>query len=292
MSEQQDKPKRKNDDRQVEWAFDFANIGDSVKSVFNNLAGDQEVYESTFTSSKAGVERARYEINFAAGTNTISALDSGSEHLLEAHLKHVGEIDFSEEGDADKTVKISQKQGEGNVGKSVQQGLRVFGTNEKLVWDVKVAADIPASIQVNGGVGPTKVDLTGMTVSTVAMNAGVGKFTVILPQQAADIALDLNTGVGQTQVYVPAGTSGVLDIDAGVGAVDVTIPPNAAVQINAEGGIGSVDVPKSLKRMTKKEFMEVGGVWQSEGFDLAGERLIIHYNGGVGALHVREADVV
>ncbi|MEL6306807.1 MAG: hypothetical protein AAFQ52_01630, partial [Chloroflexota bacterium] len=288
----QEKPKRKNDDRQVEWAFDFANVGESVKNVFNNFAGEEEVHESSFTASKAGVESARYEISFAAGKNTIGALDASSEYLMEAHLTHVGEIEFSEEGEAAKTVVIKQKQAKGNVGSSFKQGMRALGSDKNLEWDVKVATDIPASIDINGGVGPTKVDLTGMNVTTLYMNAGVGKFTVILPQQAEDVVVDLNTGVGQTQVYVPEGTSGVLDVNAGVGAVDITIPPNAAVQINAEGGIGSVDVPKSLKRMTKKEFMEMGGVFQSEGFELAEDRLIIHYNGGVGALHVREAELV
>lgn len=288
MSEQNESPKRKNSDGEVEWSFDFANLGNSLKDMANSLAGEEEIYESNFTSTSTGVESARVKIEFAAGKNSIKALDDDSENLLEATLKHVGEIEFTEEGDATKSVKIKQKGKIKDIATPIKQGLRMVANSEDIEWAVLLAPNIPLSLDVSGGVGPTKVDMTGLTVRNLKFDAGVGQFTLILPQQDEEIALDINTGVGQTKIYLPENINANLDIDAGVGSVDVTIPPSAAVQIHARNGIGSVDVPSTLRRMSKKP----NGVWQSEGFDLADRRITIHYSGGVGSFHVREADLV
>lgn len=293
MTDNNEKPKRKSDEeRDVEWSFDFANLGDSIKGMFDSLAGEEEIYESQFSVPKANVESARVKVSFAAGKNFLSALDAESDNLVEANLKHVGDIEFSADGDATKTVSIKQKGKTSDIAKPIKQGLRVMANSDEIEWQIKLAQDVPLSLDINGGVGPTKIDLTSLTVRNLRLDAGVGRFSVTLPQQDEEIDLDMNTGVGQTKVYLPENISANVDIQAGVGSVDVTIPPNAAVQIRAKHGIGSVHVPKSLRRLTKKEFMEAGGTWQSEGFDLAERRIVIRYKGGVGSLHVREAELV
>ncbi len=293
MAEQNEKPKRKNSEGEVEWSFDFANLGNSLKDMANSLAGEEELQESEFTSSKAGVESARVKVEFAAGKNFLSALDADSDNLLEAHLKHVGEIEFIEEGETTKSVTIKQKNKIKDITTPIKQGFRMVANSNQIEWQINLTPDVPLSLDVKGGVGPTKVDMTGLTVRNLRFDAGVGQFTMILPQQDEEIDLDMNTGVGQTNVYLPENVSANLDIDAGVGSVDVTIPPNAAVQIRASNGIGSVNVPSSLRRMSKKsDFMDAGGTWQSEGFDLAERRIVIRYNGGVGSFHVHEAELV
>ena len=293
MSEQENKEKRKNAEGEVEWSFDFAKLGDSIKDMANSLAGDEELQESSFIASKDGVESGRVKVDFAAGKNFLSALGAGSTNLVEANLKHVGEIEFSEEGDTTKTVHIKQKGSIKNIATPIKQGLRMVANSDAIEWQVHLSPDVPLSLEVNGGIGPTKVDMTGLNVRNLKFDAGVGQFILILPEQEGEIDLDINTGVGETKLYVPENTRANLDIDAGVGSVDVTIPPNAAVQIRASNGLGSVQVPKSLRRISKKgDFIEQGGVWQSEGFDLAERRIVIRYDGGVGSFHVREAELV
>lgn len=291
MSDYDEKPKRKNDDRDVEWSFDFANISNSIRSVFDSLAGEEEIHHSEFVSSKNGVTSARIKVDFSAGKNFLSALSADSDNLLEAKLTHVGEVEFSEEGEDVKSVRIKQKSKVRDIATPIKQGLRAMANSDEIEWHVHLSPDVPLSIDVDGGVGPTNVDLTGLTVRSVDLDAGVGQFTVILPEQEEEIDVEIDTGVGETKIYLPENINANLDIDAGVGQVTVTIPPNAAVQIRANSGIGSVNVPKNLRRLTKKEFMEAGGVWQSEGFDLAERRIVIRYDGGVGAFSVREAEL-
>ncbi|MEM9951904.1 MAG: LiaF domain-containing protein [Chloroflexota bacterium] len=282
MSEQSEKQKR---DGQIEWSFDFANLGESLKNMANSLAGEEEIHETSYTVAKTGVETARVKINFAAGNNFINALDASNDNLLEAHLKHIGEVEFTEDGDAEKTVVIKQAGKLKNIATPFKQGLRLAANSKDVEWNVHLAPNIPLSLKVNGGVGPTKVDLTTLIVRDIDIDAGVGQFMVTLPQQDEDITLDIDSGVGETKIYVPENVNATLDIDAGVGNVDVTIPPNTAVQIKAKSGIGSIHVPNSLRKYDD-------GHWQSEGFDLAEKRITIHYDGGIGSFHVREAQIV
>jgi hypothetical protein len=288
MSEE--KQKRKNEAGEVEWSFDFADLSNSVKGMFDSLAGEVEIQESIFGVPRTGVENARIKLNFAAGKNNLSTLDAISPNLFEAKLKHVGEIEFTEEGLETKTITLKQKNKITELAAPIKQGLRAMANADELEWDVKVATGIPLSFDINGGVGPTKLDMTGMNVRSLKMSAGVGTLLLTLPEQKEPIEAKVNSGVGQVKIIVPDISDVNLTIQAGVGEVIVVIPPNAAVQLRASTGLGSVNVPRSLKRHTKKDFMEQGGMWQSEGFDLASRRIVINYTGGVGAFNLRDSE--
>lgn len=289
MTDYDEKSKRKNDERDVEWSFDFAQIGESMRGLFDSLAGEEEVKHTTFSVDKMGVESARVHINFSVGKNTLAAITTPTDDLLQADLKYVGEIEWGEEGETTKTVHIKQKSAPKDITSPIKQGLRAMANSNEIEWQVNLSPDVLMSLDINGGVGPTRLDLANLRVRNAKLDAGVGEFTIILPQQQEEIALDINTGVGETNIYIPDDCNANLDIEAGVGQVNITVPPNAAVQVRGNNGIGTIKVPASLRRLTKKEFMENKGLWQSEGFDLAERRIIIRYKGGIGALDVREA---
>lgn len=286
----EEKQKRNNAEGEVEWSFDFADLGNSIKGMFDSLAGEVEIQESQFSTPRSGVENARIKLSFAAGKNNLSALDAGSANLFEAHLKHVGEIEYKEEGEGTKTISLKQKNKIAEMSAPIKQGFRAMANAEELEWNVKVATGLPLSFDVNGGVGPTVMDLTGMNVRSLKVGAGVGTLALTLPEQKEQVEATINTGVGQVTIHIPDSSDVSLTINAGVGEVNVVIPPNAAVQLTATTGLGAVHVPRHLKRLTKKDFMEQGGKWQSEGFDLASRRIVIRYSGGVGAFNLKESE--
>jgi hypothetical protein len=292
MSEVDEKSKHKNDDREVEWSFDFANISDGISNILDSLAGEEELTVSHFVVAKDSAENARVNIKFSVGKGNLSALAAGNDALLEANLKHVGEIELSESGDSTKSVTLKQKTKIKNVALPFKQGFRALANREDLEWNIQLSPDMPLSLDINGGVGPTEMDLSGLQVRSLKIDAGVGTLAVILPSQTAKFTADVDGGVGQVKITVPEHTDANLQINGGVGAFDVTIPTNAAVQIRADSGLGSVNVPKSLKRLSKKDFIEQGGLWQTEGFDLAERRIIIRFKGGVGAFNLRMAEIL
>ncbi|MGJ3237427.1 MAG: hypothetical protein ACFE0Q_01850 [Anaerolineae bacterium] len=290
MSDQHDeKRKRTNVEGEVEWSFDFAQLGESLKNMANSLAGEEELTESSFQVEKTGVQSAQVKINFSAGKNIIEATEADSAYLLDAHLQHVGEVQLLDNGVENKQITLKQVSKPRDLATPIKQGLRMVANNKAIEWRVKLSPDVPLSLDINGGVGPSRIDLTGLTVRHLDCDAGVGQFIVILPEQDDELDVDIDTGVGETKIYLPENVSANLEIDAGVGSVDVTIPPNSAVQIRASSGIGSINVPSSLRKLEKKGDKTV---WQSEGFDLAERRIVIRYSGGIGAFFVREAELM
>lgn len=291
MTEVDEKSKRKEDGREVEWTFDFANISEGISNMLDSLAGEEEINDSHFVIAKDDAENARVTIKFSVGKGNLSAMEAG-DALLEANLKHVGEIELSESGDSTKSVTLKQKSKIKNVSLPLKQGFRALANREDLEWNIQLAPDIPLSLDIHGGVGPTEMDLSGTMVRSLKIDAGVGTLAVVLPQQDGKFNAEIDGGVGQTKITVPDNTDANLQIDGGVGAIDVTIPANTAVQIRASSGLGSVNVPKTLKRLSKKDFMEQGGLWQSEGYDLAERRIVIRFKGGVGAFNLRIAEML
>lgn len=288
-----EEPKKKKNDEQaegVEWSFDFANFGESVKGFFSNLAGDVEIETSEFNIARAGVESATVRVDYSVGRGTLSAI-SDADTLFKAQVGHVGELEFSAEGDSHKEIILKQAQKLTN--RVVQQGFRALANSKDLVWNVSLAAGLPLRLDLDGGVGETDINLTGLTVLSVDLDAGVGAVKMTLPQQDEHIDVEIDSGVGQTKIYIPDGASAFLDIDAGVGAVEITVPPNSAVQLRGESGLGAINVPPTMTRISgSDEIFDRGGVWQSAGFDLADRKITIEYDGGVGQLTIREAELV
>lgn len=286
--------KHKNDQGAVEWSFDFARVGESFNKLVDSFAGEEDVQTSTFSAPKQDTENARININFSIGKGNLTALPAGSATVFDATVKHVGEIEFIDVTDKDThNITLRQKAKVNSLGKPVKQGFRALANHEDLDWNLAITQDMPVSLDVHGGVGPVKLDLAGTDLRRLKVNSGLGTMTVVLPKQDSHLDVDMNSGVGMTKIYIPENADLTLELDAGVGAVEVTVAPGTAVQLKADGGIGSINVPQSLNRLTKKkEFMDAGGVWQSEGYDLAKRRVTIKYDGGVGSFHLREAELV
>jgi predicted membrane protein len=114
--------------------------------------------------------------------------------------------------------------------------------------------------------------------------------TLTMPAQATKLEADIDGGVGQTRIYIPDGADMHLDVEGGVGSVELVVPPNTAIRLEATSGLGSVNVPLSFVKVQKKDF--TGGVWQTEGFELAERKVYIDYEGGIGQMTVREAEII
>lgn len=293
MSEHDEKPKNEEpqDPRSVEWSFDFSQIGDSIQRFFEGLGGDEELQTSEFSAPKGSAQSARLKVKFSVGKANIGALEPG-ENLLEATLKHIGEVEFKDEGDSERRLTLKQKEKPELSMGPIKRGFRALANRDDLEWTINLSPDVPLSLEVDGGVGPTVMDLSRLQVRKVDADTGVGTMKLILPVQDAHIDVDVDGGVGQTDIFVPDNADVMLDLDGGVGATNITIPRNAAIQIKANGGLGAVNVPKNLKRLDDKEFMEMGGMWQSDGFELAERKIMIRYDGGIGQLTVRESEIV
>jgi len=288
--------KKKNDQASdnTEFSFDFGQIGERIKEFVGSLAGDEELQESNFGYEKGNAKEAAIKIDFSVGRATFRALPEGDENIMTADLKHVGEVDFTVANETSDMPRLRLRQNNkiSGVQLPIRQGFSAIANNEQLQWDIHVTPDLPLEINVDGGVGPVEMDLSGLQVTDLDVETGVGTLNLTLPAHSG-LHADVDGGVGQTTINIPAGYSGELSVEGGVGEIRINAPVGVAIQLRGDVGIGSINLPAEFIRTKgKREFLDNSGVWETEGFDLAEEKIIIKYEGGIGALNLRYTETV
>ncbi len=274
--------------RKVEWSFDFEDIGNRVNEFFSEMGGgDVNVETADLHVLRDDATSATVRVDFSVGRATVVALPADSDKLFNANITYVGEYEFDVTGSTDKQITLKQKG-------SFPRGIGKVMTNAKdLVWNIGLAQNIPHALRLKGGVGETDIDLTNLNVNSVKMDTGVGKMILTLPIQSAVMDANINGGIGETQVIVPAGVSGNLDIKGGVGEVTVTISPDAAVRVDASAGIGDINLPKRFERVSGNgNAFGMKGVWQTENFADAENQIVIDYQGGIGSFRIKNFEIV
>ena len=133
------------------------------------------------------------------------------------------------------------------------------GWRRESYWHLYLAPRVTLQIDIDAGVSQTDLDLSGLDVEDLTLDAGVGEIRMTLPAQVRE---------------------GRVSIRGGVGAVHVTIPQGLAARIRVDGGLGRVDVDTG-------RFPKSAGVYRSGDYDSAAYRLDITIQGGVGTVTVR-----
>jgi hypothetical protein len=121
-------------------------------------------------------------------------------------------------------------------------------------WDLKLNEDVPVDLVVNAGASETHLDLKGIQLSNLEVNAGVGDITVDLGgdwQESFDVR-----------------------ISSGVGKVTVILPKDTGVRIHAQKGIGS----SSFENLISKG----DGVYVNETYEDAKVKIDLEADLGVG----------
>jgi hypothetical protein len=76
--------------------------------------------------------------------------------------------------------------------------------NVKNKWDLKLNSEIPTELIVNSGAALSRLDLKGLNLSTLEVNAGVGDVTIDLGgkwENSFDASLKM--GVGKSTIILP-----------------------------------------------------------------------------------------
>ncbi|NWF71080.1 MAG: hypothetical protein HXY40_18510 [Chloroflexi bacterium] len=137
------------------------------------------------------------------------------------------------------------------------------------------------------------------------VNAGVGSTELNLTDLTLR-GLNVNAGVGAVNVLLPASDAAYsANLNGGTGQMDVTIPENTAVEVRVSGGVGEVeiDVPEGAAvrieaqtglggvnvpgGYTRVSGRDNNGTWQSPDYRTDARQIRIVYQGGVGSLNVR-----
>ncbi|MBZ0284374.1 MAG: hypothetical protein K8L97_26785 [Anaerolineae bacterium] len=284
MGEQ--KPKR-----EVEWSFSFENISESINQQLRKvgIAMDEEVKTGQFKTPLDDAAEAHIDLILSVGTAKVNALVD-SENLLDADLTYTGEIEFETAGTTQKRVKLGQKHAEHSISWPIKDAIGKLVNRTELRWNVGISPKIPLSLDIDGGVGESTLDLTGIQLKRISLNNGVGETRLTLPATGEHYKAEVDVGVGSTRVTLLKDATLDLKIKAGVGSVTIQLPTHAAVRIKVESGIGGVSLPAHFKQTKSgNDFISKSGTWETEGYALSSQQINIRFDGGIGGLKVVEA---
>jgi len=199
-----------------------------------------------------GVESARAELSFGAGTNKVSALGDSS-NLIEGRLQTYGTPNFSVSTSGNQaTIVLSP----GSVSMPA-----VFPSISEETWDVGLNSAVTYQLALNAGVGQSKIDLTKLSISGGSINGGVGT----------------------SELYLPGKGTYRLTIDGGVGTIRIYVPSNLAVRAEVNGGLGSFNRLPSMQAVGDN-------VYETPGFSTAENAATLIVNGGVGSISMYESE--
>ena len=121
-------------------------------------------------------------------------------------------------------------------------------------WDLKISEDAPVDLVVNAGASDTNLDLKGIQLSNLEVNAGVGEITV-------DLGGDWKESFD-------------VRISSGVGKMTVILPKDTGVRVRSQKGIGS----SSFENLISKG----DGVYVNEAYEDAKVKIDLDADLGVG----------
>jgi hypothetical protein len=197
-----------------------------------------------------GVERADFQIGFAAGTLDIGRLED-SDSLIEGDLQLVTNRqpvwDFSQTGD---NARLVLEYATGNF-----QSWNGRGDQ----WNLALSPRVAFSLDANVGAGEATMDLTGLDIRSLRLETGAGRNTVILPENGRFDA----------------------KITGGVGQLVVEIPPELAARIQVDRGLGAANVSRRFER-------QGGDVYESADWETNENRVTLQIEVGIGQVNIRD----
>ncbi|MFL7794257.1 MAG: LiaF domain-containing protein [Anaerolineae bacterium] len=135
----------------------------------------------------------------------------------------------------------------------------MWGPGRSLDWEIDLNEEIPLSLDLETGASDTRVDLTNLRVTDLRLQTGASSSEITLPANA-----------GHTKAIIRSGAA----------SVKVRVPDGVAARIKAGGGIADIQVDKN-------RFPRIDGVYQSEDYATAANKVDIDIETGVGSISVR-----
>ena len=271
--------------RKVEWSLDLENLRVRAGQIVTDMMGSPaETQTASLQEARDGATSARVMIDFSLGRATVSALDAGSANLFEAELRTIGEYAYEVKGGAERVISLRQ------TGSFPRELAAAIGNAQDLHWDIGLAQDLPLKLELKGGVGESKIDLSQLSVDEVTLETGVGHVMLSLPLHERGFTGEIKGGVGKTEAVIAAGSSGTLKVTGGVGEFTVSVSSGTAVQVKGKTGLGRISIPEGFERL-EGSGKKASGVWQTADFADAESQIVIEYRGGVGSFNLNYMEV-
>ncbi len=246
-----------------------------------------EIKHEHYSAELGDATSARMKLSLPVGETTIQGIDDAST-LIDADMNFIGDMVFAAQGEPEKVVNLSQ------TSDSWTNWMNPTNWNwdagKQLHSTIGLNTRVPMVLDIHGGVGQSRIDLSRVKVNNLDVAGGVGEIRLTLPAKGDLLDVRTQVGVGRVELTVPASISMNARIKGGVGETSINLPADAAVRLEANSGVGGFSVGSRLQRVSGDEGnfgLGKNAVWETTNYATAVQKINIHYDGGVGQLVVR-----
>jgi hypothetical protein len=134
-----------------------------------------------------------------------------------------------------------------------------FGPWTPIVWDVRLNAGIPMTLDLETGAGESRLDLSALKMEEIYLKTGASSTEMTLPARA-----------GKTKVQVKSGAASVV----------LRVPDGVAARIAVESGLAGIKIDQN-------RFPRSGSGYQSADYDRAVNSADIKIETGVSSVEIR-----
>lgn len=170
-----------------------------------------ETTRSYYSTPRESLQSAQIEIDFTAGSLTMSSLQANSSNFVE--------VIKVKNGGGDIRTDFYRRDSTGKLLLSTEQVNRQFWNETG--WDIKLARDIPLTLDIRSAVGNLDLDLGELSVTSLQMAVDAGNYIVRMPASAGNTRASIKADVANLEVIIPQGVAARLRGDTALSALEI-----------------------------------------------------------------------
>jgi hypothetical protein len=218
----------------------------------NILAVGKDAYEKSLLVESDKAEELELEVNMGAGELT---LEQGSKEWVTGVAKY-----NNKELEPEVSYKLTGDTGEITIDQSKSEDINVNKGGLKNEWNLQVTNKVPMELIVNSGASASTLNLSGLKLQDLQINAGVGDLTV-------DLSGDWNNSFD-------------VNMDMGVGVTTLILPKDVGVKVISEKGLGV----RSVEGLSS----EGDGVYVNDKLGKSDVTITVNADLGIGEFEIKE----
>jgi len=156
-----------------------------------------------------GVTNGEATVDFTVGELDMGATDK----LYDVRAREFGDERLP-------TIQFSQSGDSVGVAFRARNDIRLFRRDEQRKWNVLLSRDVDWRLNVKTGVSDSDLDLSGLKVSALEVDGGVGSTRVRLGDKQDQLNANIKTGVSELRILVPKSSGVRVGLNRGLSTVD------------------------------------------------------------------------
>jgi hypothetical protein len=207
----------------------------------------------TVSQGLQDAERGLVTLRLAAGAVSVGAL-SDSPNFVEAKIEY-----SARSRQVVQNFAVRNGRAEFELRGDLENPLWTSGPGADETWQVRLTPRVPLDMRIDTGAGRVEADLSGLQVTQLDLDMGVGSTTLTLPAVDGTATVSVNLAVGEVTVVIPAGVG---------------------VKMRANKLLSSVNI--AGQRLTRS-----GDEWVSPNYATATSKVDLRIDNVIGSINVR-----